>query len=278
MEQQIQKLEELPKTISFSALQAYLDCPRMYKILYVLKQQKFVKNIWTVYGTLLHNSVQDVLLKKISAKDASIHFDKVWTRFCRLYAKQIKKELKDGVDPVDYKISACKAIENIEQAFLDQFGPFKVVNVESWINGYCKSHPQRFAGKLDIAIQIEKDGTFVIADFKSCDSKFFFEKYMDKNKESQLVFYKNFYCKANNIDPKKLETYFITIEKNPKSKVPIGFIRVTSGNIKIGNCMNRLDEALININKRNFICNRTHCDKYGEKHMCPFYNTEFCKK
>jgi hypothetical protein len=82
------------------------------------------------------------------------------------------------------------------------------------------------------------------------------------------------------VDPKEVETYFVTIERNPKTKKPIGIFKVSSGARKVNNALKWVNNALDNINKERFIKNKSACNKYsvepGGKNTCVFYKTKFC--
>ncbi len=268
------------KTISFSGLNDYKQCPKLYYLSHVLKLREFTRTMYNFYGSLLHNSVQDVLLEKIDPELAAKKFERTWKKFCGIYKKSIFEELKqshkENTDPLDYGIPALTTIRTIKEEFTKEFGKYRVLSVESWLRGKpFKEFIQDFVGKLDIAIELE-DGTIIIADFKSCDSNYFFMQYMDALKESQLIYYKYFYSITNNVDPKKIETYFITLERQKRSKKPVGFIRITSGGVKTKNCLQRLYDVMGGINTGCFIKNKMACYKYGVDKPCCFKNTPHC--
>ena len=66
------------------------------------------------------------------------------------------------------------------------------------------------------------------------------------------------------------ETYFILLKRTAK-KENVEILRVTSGPKKTQNSLNILQNAVINIERNNYIKNRLNC-KY-----CDFYQTEHCK-
>ena len=80
---------------------------------------------------------------------------------------------------------------------------------------------------------------------------------------------KNFYAKKHDIDPARIETYFILLKRTAKKDI-VEVVRVTSGQKKINNSLNLLQKAVININRGRSIKNRLSC------RYCQFYNTEYC--
>jgi len=271
------KICELIKTVSFSSLTDWKLCPFYYKLVNIDKLRTFTKNIWTVYGGLLHRHVQAVLMDKVQPDVSAKKFERVWRKFCGIYSKQVAKDLKEGVDPKKFSIPAITIILNIKDKFTEQYGTFKVLETEEWLREKCfEEFSQSFVGCLDIAIQLQ-DGSIVIADFKSCESNYAFNKFKDKYKDYQLVLYKHFYARKHNIDPGNIETFFITMERNPNSKNPLKFCRVTSGGRKVKNAIAWLQSSLEGINGGRFLRNKMACYKFGEKHPCAFCKTPYCK-
>jgi ATP-dependent helicase/DNAse subunit B len=222
------QIHELIKTISFSSLQDYKFCPYFYNLSHVQKLKPFISNVWTHYGTILHRSVQAVLMNKVEPNVAAKRFDRFWTKFCGLYKKQIVEQVKENVVPVDFKIPAIAVILSIRQSFLSEFGPHEVLSSEEWLRSKCDPYFQSFVGCIDLVVKLQ-NGKIIIADFKSCDSSFMFNKFMDCWKSYQLTLYAHFYSLKHNIDPKNIETYFVTLERNSKSKKPLQFSRITCG-------------------------------------------------
>ena len=85
----------------------------------------------------------------------------------------------------------------------------------------------------------------------------------------QLTYYKNYFAKKHNIDPKQIETYFVLLKRTAKNN-NVEVLRVTSGPKKIQNSLKVLQNAVINIEKGNYIKNRLNCT------YCKFKNTEHC--
>ena len=86
----------------------------------------------------------------------------------------------------------------------------------------------------------------------------------------QLTFYKHYFAKKHNIDPKNIETYFALLKRTAK-KDHVEIFRVTSGAKKTENALNLLTKALYNIKAKKHIKNRLNCQK------CEFYKSAHCK-
>jgi ATP-dependent helicase/DNAse subunit B len=141
-------IEKIPKTISYSSMITYHNCPRLYYINYILGIKKYESTVYTIYGKLVHKYCQEILLSKISKEDAIKIFTKTWSKFCKLYKKNLEKDL----DLNELKTCGIVILENIQQAFIDQFGICKASNAEE--NLYCKidKYPQKFSGYIDLIL------------------------------------------------------------------------------------------------------------------------------
>lgn len=261
---------------SYSSLTDWQKCPYFFKLCHIDGLKEYKDTIWTHYGTLVHRFVQDVLDGKYEdPMDAAKKMNRIWLRFCRLY-KESLLEQTDGKDPRPLSIAAGRSIVGIYHELKKEFGNFKVLAIEEEIlMPVSDKWPHNFKGFIDIVIETE-DGKILIIDFKTAKSAYLFVKFKDKFKEYQLTLYKSFYCRKHNIDPKNVETYFVVLEKNEKSKAPIKLVRTTSGATKVKNALEWLDSAIAAVEAGRFLKNKRSCLKYGEAYPCEFYKTPHC--
>jgi hypothetical protein len=216
---------------------------------------------------LLHKNIQNSLLHGDSKKNARLLLE-TWQRFCQFYKL---------ANIAYWSIPGAIATSTIEKKIEKELGKFKVLKTEERLSEPIEKFPQIFKGFIDIILE-QKD-KIIIADFKTCSSIYMFKKYKDKYKDYQLTLYKHFYCQKHNMDPKNVETYFIPVERNRRSKRPVSLLRVTSGPKKVKNALAWLYEPLNNVKKEGrWIKNRAACLKYGEDKPCPFYNSSFCTR
>jgi hypothetical protein len=213
----------------------------------------------------------------MTEEEAIQQFERKWKKFCGLYKKPLLEQFGDETIPYAWIEPTKITIQTIKGEFAQQFGKYKILHIEERLASVIPGdYVQEFKGFIDIALEKE-DGTIVIADFKSCDSRFMFNKFRNKYKDYQLTLYKYFYSKKYNVSLDKVETFFIPCERKPNSKSPLGFIKVTSGNVKVKNALEWLALALKSINAGLYMKNRMSCYKYGEGKPCVFHKTEHCK-
>lgn len=261
---------QIPKTISFSARSDFELCSYYYALVDILRLKPWKNSPDTIFGTYIHKAVQDVISEKSTIESATILFERKWKVFSKVYKKFLTQS------DLDIAPAARKIIEAVTSTLKKEFGNFKVLAIEERLEASVEGYPQRFKGFIDAVLEAE-DGRIILIDFKTSSSAFFFTKFKETYKDYQLTLYKHFYAIKHNIDPDKIETYFIVLEKSLNSKIPVVPIRITSGKIKIGNALKWLNFALSAINRKKFFRNRLSCLKYGEDHPCVFMNT-CCKK
>lgn len=169
-------------------------------------------------------------------------------------------------------MAGVSVLKNVRQFVEKEFGKdFEVLSVEEELSSKIEGSELKFKAFVDLVILDRTNDRLVILDLKSCATAFMFKKYAGKEKERQLVFYKHFYCLKHELDPKDVQTIFLLMEKDPKSKNPIGLHKITSGGVKVNNHLKILHESLKNLVQMEiFPKNRKGC------RWCPFKQSVHC--
>ncbi len=256
------------KKISYSEFKTWKECPFKHNLSYVEGMRSFKGNLYSAFGTAIHEVCESILLKK--EKDLESTFNESFER--EILAS---KALGVEIDPklkAELQLQASPIYSELEKALKDKFGKFEVFSVEEPLYEKIEefeSYDRSFKGFIDAVLKTE-DGNYHIIDWKTCSWGWPSQKKSDPIVNYQLTFYKNFFCKKNDIDPKKVKTMFVLLKRTAK-KERIEFLEVTSGAKKTGNSLKLLENAVINIENNVKIKNRLSC-KY-----CDFYKTENCK-
>lgn len=163
-------------------------------------------------------------------------------------------------------------LQNIRSFVEKEFGlDYEVLSVEEELLHKIEGSDIKFKAFVDLVILDHTNERLVILDLKSCTTSFMWKKYAGKEKERQLVFYKHFYSLKHDLDPKDIQTIFLLMEKDKKSKKPIALHKITSGNIKINNHLKVLDESVKNLGAMEiFVKNRKGC------RWCPYKQSGHC--
>ena len=125
--------------------------------------------------------------------------------------KKYKKHL-DSYFGKDYEIVKCE-----EDIFED-------------VKDY-KGTPFKFKGFIDLVVKTKDElgmPVYHIIDWKTCSWGWDAKKKADKMIVYQLIFYKYYYAKKYNIDPKRIECHFGLLKRTAKRN-EIEIFKVTSG-------------------------------------------------
>lgn len=256
------------KRISFSELKNWKECPYRHKLIYVDKLPHFEGNEFTAFGTAIHAVCEETI------PNVSRHPIKVFEKSFSNELKTLKENGKELNDKLisEMRFQATAICEQVLPAVRQHFGNFTVVSVEEQLLEPItefNSFETSFKGFIDMVIKTEDDRYHII-DWKTCSWGWSRDKKSDPITNYQLTYYKNYFSKKHGINPSKIETYFVLLKRTAK-KDNVEVLRVTSGQKKTQNSLKVLENAVINIEKGNYIKNRLNC-KY-----CKFYKTENCQ-
>ncbi len=251
--------------ISYSELKNWDFCPFYHKLTYVDKIKIFEGNVYTAFGTALHETCEKLAL------DNSSNYEVI---FKNSFEEEIKKlkDIPEDHKPLlkEMKTQGLELASIVLYALKTKFPGYQVISSEEQIITPIDDIQidYNFKGFLDLVLKTP-DGKYHIIDWKSCSWGWDIERKTDKITTYQLTYYKNFFCKKHNIDPTKVETYFGLLKRTAK-KNKIEIFRVSSGPRKIKNALNILNKAVYNINKKNHPKNLLKCQK------CEFNKSKWC--
>ena len=256
------------RRISFSELKNWKECPYRHKLIYIDKLPYFSGNEFTAFGTAIHEMCEKAV--PAPSGDSYEIFKKSFETELELL-KASGHEINSSLVQ-DMKIQAKSICSQVIPSIKQYFGDFEIVSIEEQIledMEDIRSYGKKFKGFIDMVIKTS-DNKYHIIDWKTCSWGWSQSKKSDPLTTYQLTYYKNYFSKKHNIDPKFIETYFVLLKRTAK-KENVEILRVTSGPKKIQNSLKILENAVINIENKNYIKNRLNC-KY-----CKFYKTENCK-
>jgi len=259
------------KHISYSELSNWNKCPWYHKLVYIDGLSGFKGNAYTAFGSAIHDVAEQLLLENIT-EPVSYFEDQFATNIAGLLEDGI--ELNDGL-LADMRKQGAELSEVILPALRTEFGQFEIIATEYQLYEDMTEDMNLekelfFKGYIDLIIKTP-DGKYRIIDYKTCSWGWRAEKKSDKIINYQLVLYKYFYAKKNNIDLKDIECHFILLKRTARKNIVEPF-RITSGNKKVQNSLDFMKKALYNIGKGVYIKNRMNCN------YCDFLHTENCKR
>ena len=231
------------------------------------KVKGFQGNAFTAFGNAVHDTCEKMLTEDLKDKKS----------FFQLRFKEILDDLPENVEKTGdlvekMKIQAPLILDEVLPALDEYFGEYEVVAAEEDLMEMIEDFPceekNKFKGFIDLVIKTS-DNKIHIIDWKTCSWGWDARKKSDPMMTYQLTFYKHYWAKKHNVDPKMIETHFALLKRTAK-KDRVEIFRVTSGPRKTQNALKFLEKAIYNIEKKNFIKNRLACRK------CEFHKTEHC--
>lgn len=211
------------KSISFSQLSMFANCPRCWYRTYIKKEAPYVPSIHAIFGTAFHETLQtwlNVLYNKtVKEADALNVNEMLLEKFRILYAANVKaaggnhfstpKELEefynDGVAILDY-------IRKHRKAYFAPKGVHLVgCEIPIWVKLQEKFY---FKGFIDILTYDEKQDRWKIWDVKTSTRGWGATEKGDSIKTSQVILYREFLSRQFNIPADKIDIeYFIVKRK-----------------------------------------------------------------
>ena len=282
------------KSISFSQLQMYTECPKKWSLQYKDGQKQFTSSIHTVFGTALHETLQKYL--EVMYGESGAAADRLNT------SEMLEENLRN-----EYKIQYKK---NKNQHFLepDELREFYEDGVEiirefakhkgkyfskrGWYLVGCEvpimlnpspSHPNLlFQGLLDVVMYHEATNKFLIIDIKT--SKSGWSKYQKKDelKQFQLILYKKFFAEQYNIPIENIEVEFFIVKRKLYESEDFVIRRIQqysppSGKVKLNKATKTLEKFISEAFNRDGYKEVDHQPTPNNNcNFCPFHKTHHC--
>jgi|TARA_Y100000310_G_scaffold82897_1_gene79538 hypothetical protein len=216
------------KNISYSQYSQWAVCPYRWKLLYIDKLGEWTDNIHTLFGTSMHEVLQTYLTVMYSdtIKDA----DKLPLDQMLLYRM---KENYENILNKNGGVVICEQYEMEEfyrhgLVILDWFKKkrgmyfskkgYELVGVEVPIK-YKLPSGINFIGYIDVIIRDVLRDKHKIIDIKTSTMGWNKWQKADKNKTDQILLYKQFYGKQNNISLDKIDVEYFIVKRKLYEKV-----------------------------------------------------------
>ena len=244
--------------ISYSQFSQWDKCPQMWKLNYLDKVGTFRGNIYTIFGSALHETIQAYLVayynKTIKVADSLPLGDILQYRMEENY-KQTKE---NSEEPIDVTLEEMKEFYkdglNIIDEFLKRKSSYfpkkdhELLGIELDIN-FGLPKDMKFVGFMDVVIHNKNTGRVRIIDIKT--STMGWNKYQkaDKNKTNQLLLYKKFFSRQRDIPEDKIDIEYLILKRKlyeniqyPQKRLQV--FSPASGKPSLNKVMNRLDEFI----------------------------------
>jgi RecB family exonuclease len=211
------------KTISYSQFALWCQCPYSWKLQYVDKALPFTDNIHTLFGTSMHEVLQEYIkvMYTDSIKEADkliLHEeleDRLKKNFMEIKMRNGGEEFCTKDEMTEFYNDGLRILEFFKRKRGDYFSKkgYELLGIETALN-YDLPNNLKFKGFIDLIIKDNIRNRIKIIDIKT--SSWGWNKYTkaDKNKTDQLLLYKSFYAKQFDIPLDRIDVeYFIVKRK-----------------------------------------------------------------
>jgi CRISPR/Cas system-associated exonuclease Cas4 (RecB family) len=215
--------KESTKNISFSQLQVYSTCPHLWYLSYPKKLAPYTPSIHTVFGTALHETIQQWLtcvytesvkasneidlpalledrIKKTYKKERFNNGHKDFTT-----SQELQEFYQDGLDILDH-------LKKKRGVYFSTKGTY-LAGVEIPLL-YQLKQGVYFKGFIDLVFYNETTGRYLIVDIKTSTRGWSDYEKSNEVKVSQVLLYKEYFAQQFNVDVESIDVeYFIVRRK-----------------------------------------------------------------
>ena len=244
--------------ISYSQFSQWDKCPYTWKLNYVDKAETFKGNIYTLFGTAIHETIQAYLVcyyeRTIKEADNLPLVDILKYRLeenFKISKKQYGDEFEvSKEDMVEFFNDGIKIIEEFKKRKSSYF-PKKnteLVGIEVSLN-FGLPKDMNFVGYMDVVLHNKSTGRVKIIDIKTATMGWNKYQKADKNKTNQLLLYKKFFSDERDIPIDKIEVEYLILKRRLYENMDFPQKRIqtfspASGKPSINKVMNRLQEFI----------------------------------
>ena len=282
------------KSISFSQLQMYSECPKKWSLQYKEGYKQFTSTIHTVFGTALHEVIQHyltVFYEQSSTKADQINTsemfeDKLREEYTKQYKSNDKQHFSSPDELREFYDDGIEIIRDFAKNKTKHFskrGWYLIgVEVPIVLNPHPKLTNIVYQGFLDAVLYHEPTNTIYIIDFKTSTWGWGDKEKKNELKQFQLLLYKKYFSDHFNFPIDNIKVEFFIVKRKLRESEDFVIKRIqkyspASGKIKI----KKAEDAMLKFIEEAF-------DENGFKEVehkptindnckwCPFYKTHFC--
>lgn len=213
------------KNISYSQMSIFRGCPHRWKLQYKDKIKKFTSSIHTVFGTAIHETIQEYLNVMYDISGAAADQIDIEKNFQVNFIDEYQKQYKSNNN------EHFSSAEEMREFFEDGIGILnwfkkkrsKYFSKRGWHLVGCEIPiviaPNKrynnilYMGYLDIVMYHELTDTFKIIDIKTSTRGWKDQDKKNEDKQFQLLLYKQFFSEQYNIPLDKIDIEFFIVKR-----------------------------------------------------------------
>mgnify|MGYP001214296875 FL=1 len=244
--------------VSYSQLSMWTQCPHKWKLNYIDELGVFTDNIYTLFGTSVHETIQAYLVcyyeRTIKEADSLPMYDILQYRMETNY----KRAVENSTEELDITLEDMKSFYMDGCNIIDEFIKHKsgyfpkknteLVGIEIGLNEKLENNIS-FRGYMDVVIHNKATGRIKIIDIKTSTMGWNKWAKADKNKTNQLLLYKYFFSREKKIPIDKIDIEYLILKRKLYENFDYPQKRLqsfspASGKPSINKVINNLNEFL----------------------------------
>jgi hypothetical protein len=213
------------QSISYSQWQTYKKCPYSWKLQYKDRIRVYKPTLHTVFGTALHETVQNwlsvIYTENVAAGNKIDLAESLLTNMKNTYAAEVIKNdnkhfatpeelgefYDDGLAILDYlKANRVEYFLIRGWSLVGAEVPILLIPLPEYPTVYYK-------GFLDLVLYHENTNTYHIFDIKTSTRGWNATTKADEGKQNQLILYKEYYSKMYNVPVDNIDIDFVIVKR-----------------------------------------------------------------
>jgi len=219
------KIKQSPsknKHISYSSISTYNKCPKLWELQYLRKVVPFKQNIYTCFGTAMHETIQSWLevLFHQKVKDAnnmdlhSLLYDNMIKAYRSGKAQNGHEHFSTQDELTQFWIEGKHILDFLVKKRAAYFSTktMELAGIETLL--YQELRPGvMFKGLVDLVFYNKNTEEWTIMDIKTSTSGWRDNQKKNPNLTAQVVLYKEFFAKQFNVDRDKINVEFFIVKR-----------------------------------------------------------------
>ena len=208
--------------ISYSSLSTFNKCPKLWELQYLKNSVPFTQNIYTVFGTAMHETVQKWLEvmyhdKVKTANDLNVDqllYDNMVKSYKQAKAQNDFKDISNQDQMTQFYLDGKHILEFLRKKRAGYFSTktMMLAGIESLL--YYEIKPGVvFKGLVDLVFYHPNTDRWTIMDIKTSTMGWKPAQKKNPNLTAQVVLYKEYFAKQFNIDPSSIDVEFFILKR-----------------------------------------------------------------
>jgi hypothetical protein len=219
------KIKQSPsknKHISYSSLSTYNKCPKKWEMMYLRNQIPFTQNIYTCFGTAMHETLQEYLEvlyhdKVKTANELNINqilYDNMIKSYKSGKAINGHEHFSSAEQLQEFWLDGKHILEFIKKKRAAYFSTktAKLAGIETLL--YHQIRPGvMFKGLVDLIFYHPNTDRWTVMDIKTSTRGWNDSYKKNPNLTAQVILYREFFAKQFNIDSSKIDVEFFIVKR-----------------------------------------------------------------